>query len=224
VVVSLEALQDTYRGLTTEALIHRALTTDFSGHIAMVSSFGTESAILLHLMAQVDPTIPVLFLDTEKVFPETLSYVDTLISHLGLTNVHRLKPDPVVYEEDHDGTLWQRNYDRCCELRKVLPLQRALTPYQAWITGRKQYHGGSRAALEPIEHDGTHYKINPLYNWPFGRLRYYMETHTLPDHPLLAMGYLSVGCTTCTQPAADADNPRAGRWGDSDKDECGIHF
>jgi phosphoadenosine phosphosulfate reductase len=106
----------------------------------------------------------------------------------------------------------------------VLPLQKALTPYRAWITGRKQYHGGSRTALEPIEYDGTHYKINPLYNWPFARLRYSMETNGLPDHPLLDSGYLSVGCVPCTKPATNTDDPRAGRWIDREKDECGIHF
>jgi phosphoadenosine phosphosulfate reductase len=175
-------------------------------------------------MAQVNPALPVLFLDTEKLFPETLDYVQTLTQHLNLTNVHWLKPDPLIHQDDPDGTLWQRDVDRCCELRKVLPLKKALTPYRAWITGRKQYHGGSRTALEPIEYDGTHYKINPLYNWPFARLRYSMETNGLPDHPLLDSGYLSVGCVPCTQPASQTTDPRAGRWIDREKDECGIHF
>ena len=219
----LDTLQETYRGLTTEGLMHRALTQDFPSQIAMVSSFGTESAVLLHLMAQVNPALPVLFLDTEKLFPETLEYVQTLTQHLSLTNVHWLKPDPLIHQDDPDGTLWQRDVDRCCELRKVLPLQKALTPYRAWITGRKQYHGGSRTTLPPIEYDGTHYKINPLYNWPFARLRYHMETNGLPDHPLLDSGYLSVGCVPCTKTATHTADPRAGRWSDREKDECGIH-
>ena len=216
--------QSEYRTLTTDEMIRVAITHDFNGNIAMVSSFGTESAILLHLMAKISVDIPVLFLDTEKLFPETLAYVDKLINHLGLTNVQRLHPDKAVYIEDADGTLWDTNYDRCCELRKVIPLQNALKPYKSWITGRKQYHGGSRSELQPIEHDGTHYKINPLYNWPFARLRHYMDSNNLPDHPLLDMGYLSVGCVTCTKPSTDSKDPRAGRWSNSTKDECGIHF
>ena len=217
------ALDTVYRGLTTEALLRRAVTEDFP-NIALVSSFGTESAVLLHIVSKIDKNLPVFVLDTEKLFLETLRYIDDLSAHLGLSNVTRLKPDPVVYQEDHDGTLWDRNYDRCCELRKVIPLKQALAPHNAWISGRKQYHGGERAALPPIERDTTHVKINPLYNWPFARIRHYIATHQLPDHPLLDMGYLSVGCTTCTAPASDTDDPRAGRWGDSDKTECGIHF
>lgn len=194
--------------------------------IALVSSFGTESIVLLHMVSILDRNLPVLFIDTQMLFKETLTYQTDVARQLGLSDVRRIRPDHVgISRQDPNAALYQHNKDACCALRKTLPLQTALEGFGAWITGRKRFQSGSRAALEFFENDGDkRVKINPLAHWQPQDLQRYIEDHDLPKHPLLARGFASVGCAPCTSPVKDGEDSRAGRWRDSDKTECGIHF
>jgi phosphoadenosine phosphosulfate reductase len=196
----------------------------FRGRIVLVSSFGAESAVLLDLVAKIDPATPVLFLDTGNLFAETLHYRDTLAARLGLTDIRVLRPDPwSLIVEDVDDELWRVDADRCCHLRKVLPLARGLQHFDAWISGRKRFQGGDRGGLATIEcHDGK-IKINPLANWTPADIAAYFEAHDLPRHTMQANGYPSIGCVPCTDQAEAREGPRAGRWRHTMKTECGIH-
>ena len=210
---------------STGALLRTLIRERFAGRIALVSAFGAESAVLLHLAAGIDPGLPVIFLDTGKLFPETLAYRDALAARLGLTDLRIARPDPgLLGIADPAGSLWRRDPDRCCDLRKVMPLDAALAPFDAWISGRKRFQGGDRAALEAVEF-GTDWriKINPLANWTEADIDAYFAHHDLPPHPLRAAGYRSVGCVPCTRAARAGEAPRAGRWDGSGKTECGIH-
>ena len=190
-----------------------------------MSSFGVESAILLHMVAEAAPETPVLFLDTGKHFTETLAYRDSLVERFELTNVVALRPnEETLAEEDPDDDLWQRDPDMCCIVRKTFPLQDALVGFDSWITGRKRCHGGARSVLPYFERDGAHLKINPLIHFDAARIAAYFERHDIPKHPLLEKGYLSVGCAPCTKPVAAGQPARAGRWDGVDKVECGIHL
>lgn len=213
-----------FAGLGAEALLHAVLSTDLPGRVAVVSSFGTESAVLLHMVAAIDPNVPVIFLNTGKLFGETLSYRETLVEQLGLTDVRDLRPDPAdLAAEDPNGLLCLNDTERCCYLRKVLPLQRALAGFDTWISGRKRFQSETRRDLPPIERDGLQAKINPLANWRKGALDAYFKQHELPRHPLEADGFLSVGCMPCTDRVAPGEDARAGRWRGAAKTECGIH-
>lgn len=191
--------------------------------IAAVSSFGAESAVSLALIAEVAPATPVIFLDTHKHFPETLAYRDRLVELLGLSDVRNVVPDATAAAAvDPDGGLWQRRPDQCCLLRKVLPLEDALSGFHAWINGRKRYHGGSRTGLERIEVVEGRVKINPLADWTGARVAEAFARYNLPPHPLVAHGYRSIGCAPCTRPSS-AGGARSGRWAGSTRSECGIH-
>jgi len=203
----------------------REAVARFGGRLALVSSFGAESAVLLHMAAQIRPDIPVLFLDTGMLFGQTLDYRKTLAARLGLTDVRDLRP---LYNDlavtDPEANLWRTDTDACCHVRKVLPLDRALKDFEAWITGRKRFHGGDRLALPVVEQTETHVKFNPLANWTPEDLDAYMIEHDLPAHPLVEQGFPSIGCWPCTQPVENGEDVRAGRWRGSDKTECGIHL
>lgn len=203
-----------------EAAIHGA----FPERIALVSSFGAESAVLLHLVAQVEPTLPVIFIDTGKHFAQTRDYRDLLVARLGLRSFREVSPDAQeLAAEDPKGDLSRRDADACCTLRKVRPNQRALAGFDAWISGRKRHHGGVRAALPIVEHDGVHFKVNPLAAWSPREIAAYSRAHDLPPHPLVAEGYPSIGCWPCTAPADASGDMRSGRWAGQGKTECGIH-
>ncbi|MBI3700966.1 MAG: phosphoadenylyl-sulfate reductase [Afipia sp.] len=192
--------------------------------LAVVSSFGSESAALLKLTADVDPAIPVMFLDTGWLFEETLAYRDSLIELLGLKDVRTIHPlDENLEREDKDRDLWFSDPDRCCFIRKVEPLTRALTPFEAWINGRKRFQGGDRAAIPIVEADGARLKFNPLANVTLDELKALYAGMKLPPHPLVASGFTSIGCMPCTTRTMPGEDPRAGRWRDRDKIECGIH-
>lgn len=197
----------------------------FAGNIALVSSFGADSAVLLHMVARIDQQTPVLFLDTGRLFAQTLSYRERLTQHLGLRDVRILRPEPNhLAEFDADQTLAGSNPEVCCFLRKTLPLRQGLRGFDAWITGRKSYQTGNRRDLAVFERDGGHVKINPLATWEPEEVRRYIQAHDLPAHPLVAQGYPSIGCLPCTTPVRAGEDPRAGRWRGQGKDECGIHF
>jgi phosphoadenosine phosphosulfate reductase len=205
-------------------VIATALKTVGREHLALVSSFGTESAALLKVMADVDPAISVIFLDTGWLFEETLAYRDTLIATLGLTDVRSIKPlDEVLSREDPDRELWFSDPDACCRIRKVEPLARALKPFGAWINGRKRFQGGLRAAIPVVEDDGVRLKFNPFANVSREQIQAIYASASLPPHPLAAIGYLSVGCMPCTSRTSPDEDARAGRWRGRPKTECGIH-
>lgn len=211
--------------LEGEALLEKYLRHDMPGRIALVSSFGTEAAVLLDMVARIDRNAPVIFIDTGKLFPETLAYRDRLIAHLGLTNVQTIGPETSdIARSDSAGDLWKSNTDACCHLRKVVPLEKALEKYDGWITGRKRSHGGLRADLALTENENGKIKINPLARWSASDIARAFLERGLPQHPLQGQGYTSVGCMPCTAKPADPSDPRSGRWADSDKTECGIHF
>jgi phosphoadenosine phosphosulfate reductase len=192
--------------------------------LALVSSFGTESAALRKVMADVDAAIPVIFLDTGWLFEETLAYRDTLIATLGLRDVRSIKPDEeALRREDQNRELWFSDPDACCRIRKVEPLQRALAPFKAWINGRKRFQGGLRAAIAVVEDDGTRLKFNPFANVSREQIQVIYTEAKLPPHPLAASGFLSVGCMPCTTRTSPDEDARAGRWRGRAKTECGIH-
>ncbi|MDB5483186.1 MAG: phosphoadenosine phosphosulfate reductase [Caulobacteraceae bacterium] len=206
------------------ATIIEAAAETFGDRLALVSSFGAESAVLLHLVARANPDTPVLFLDTGMLFAQTLDYRRNLATRLGLTQVRDLRPHfEDLATTDPNADLWQTNTDACCHIRKVLPLDRSLAGFDAWLTGRKRFHGGDRLRLPVVEASESHIKFNPLANWGKADLDAYAAQYDLPAHPLVAAGFPSVGCWPCTRPADAEGDVRAGRWAGSQKTECGIH-
>jgi phosphoadenosine phosphosulfate reductase len=219
-----EELDRALREATPAEIIAAALRTVGRDQLALVSSFGTESAALLKVMADVDPSIPVIFLDTGWLFEETLAYRDTLIAALGLRDVRSIKPlEATLSREDKDGDLWFSDPDACCRIRKVEPLARALKPFSAWINGRKRFQGALRAAIPVVEADGERLKFNPFANVSRQDIAAIYESANLPPHPLVASGFLSVGCMPCTSRTVEGEDARAGRWRGRPKSECGIH-
>jgi phosphoadenosine phosphosulfate reductase len=215
---------ETYAGLEGKPLIE-ALLRDFPGKVVLVSSFGAESAVLLHMAAEVDPDLPVIFLDTGKLFWETRRYRTELVERFGLTNVRTIRPDAGdLARQDPDGTLHSRAPDFCCHIRKTLPLERALSGYDVVISGRKRFHGGERTNIATVGRVDSRLKAEPLAGFSPADLRRYAAEHRLPSHPLAARGYRSIGCLPCTIKGGSDADPRAGRWAGQDKTECGIHW
>ena len=217
-----------FAGQSTQAMLTQVLNDGLAGRIAAVSSFGAESAVLLHLIAAVDPATPVLFLETGKHFPETLAYRDELTARLGLTNLINLTPDAAeLAQRDDKGLRWSYDPDGCCEIRKVRPLATALAGFDASITGRKGFQSATRAGLPRFEIDRTdaagRLKLNPLADWSAAQIADYFTATGLPAHPLVAQGYPSIGCSPCTTRVLPGEDARAGRWKGWDKTECGIH-
>jgi len=196
----------------------------FPGRIAVVSSFGAESAVLLHLVATIDPSTPVLFVDTLRHFPETLAYRDRLAAHLGLSDVRSIGPAAEeIAQRDPDSSRATWDPDGCCAFRKVAPLTAALKGFDAWISGRKRFQAVTRLDLPVFESDGAHIKINPLARSGAADIALYAKTHRLPPHPLVAAGYPSISCAACTSVVLPGEDPRTGRWRGFEKTECGIH-
>jgi phosphoadenosine phosphosulfate reductase len=221
-------LNDRFSGATTPELIRAVLTEGLVGRIAAVSSFGAESAVLLHMIAHIDPSAAVLFLDTGKHFPETLAYRDLLVSRLGLTGLISLAPDAEdLARRDESGLRWSYDPDGCCEIRKVRPLAKALGQFDASFTGRKGFQNASRSGLQHFEIDHSdaagRLKVNPLADWSADQIASYFAATGLPAHPLVGEGYPSIGCSPCTSKVAAGEDPRSGRWKGWDKTECGIH-
>jgi phosphoadenosine phosphosulfate reductase len=224
-IAKLSQLQDAARGRDAHGILELALTGEFAGKSAVVSSFGAESAVLLHLVAQIDPNTPILFLNTGKLFGETLRYRDRLQDELGLGDIRSLAPNPADRARfDPEGTLWSKDTDACCNFRKVIPLKRALEPFAAQITGRKRFQTRERAAMQQVEFFEGRFRFNPLSDWTLAQLEAYTVKNNLPRHPLVEDGYPSIGCMPCTRRVAAGEDYRAGRWSGEDKDECGIHI
>ncbi|WP_152563657.1 phosphoadenylyl-sulfate reductase [Palleronia rufa] len=218
-------LSDRYEGAAAGDVLSAAIKREFPGRIGLVSSFGTEAVVLLHMVSRIDPFVPVIFLDTLKHFPETLGYRDRLSFELGLCNVQLIRPRrESLAAEDPDGTLSARKADLCCHVRKTVPMLHALRPLDCWITGRKRHQAATRATLGLFEAQDRWIKLNPLADWTPKMVSDYVRKHDLPEHPLKAQGFASVGCAPCTRPVAAGEDARAGRWAESEKTECGIHF
>ena len=222
--VAVARLNDELRDASAQTILRAALIREWPEEITYVSSFGAESAAMLALIADVDPNLPVIFLETGMHFPQTLDYKDALIEKLGLTNVIDVRPNATEEKIfDPKGDLWRKDPDACCALRKVRPLPRALKGYQAWITGRKRFHGGARLSLPVFEHTDGRFKVNPMANWSQDDINLFFEQRGLERHPLVAQGYPSIGCWPCTKPAEDPNDIRSGRWAGTNKSECGLH-
>jgi len=213
-----------FMALDPSRLLRLAIEDLFPGKIALVASFGADSAVLLHMVSEIDKAMPVIFIDTLHLFPETLAYRDELIAHLKLTNVKSVEPEPeVLAKADPEKFLWASDPDACCHLRKVLPLAKALEGYEAWITGRKRYQAETRAALPLFETESGRVKVNPLAAWSSEDVTKYLDAYALPRHSLVAKGYPSIGCVPCTSQVKPGEDPRSGRWRGRGKVECGIH-
>lgn len=219
-----DALNARFAGVAAPDLLKAVLTEGQLGRIAVVSSFGTESAVLLHLVALAAPATPVVFVDTLKMFRETLEYRDDLVRRLGLTDSRSVTPDPAALAaKDDKGLRWSYDPDGCCEIRKVEPLARAKRGLDAWISGRKAFQSSTRSNIPRFQIEDGRLKINPLADWTKDDLNAWFDAHDLPRHPLEAEGYLSIGCEPCTSKVQPGEDPRAGRWRGWDKVECGIH-
>lgn len=218
---------EAYADKSAEDVLRAAIQDPALGRIALVSSFGAESAVLLHMAAQIDKSVPVIFLDTELLFDETLVYQSELTKQLGLWNVRIIRPDEhELAARDPCNDLNERDTDACCALRKTRPLNKALEGFGGWITGRKRFQAGTRAELTFFEADRVsgRIKVNPLAKWTKEEVKAYMDQHDLPRHPLVAKGFPSIGCSPCTSAVKEGEDERAGRWRGQDKIECGIHF
>lgn len=219
------ALNAAYKHHSAFAVMSRALTDPEVGKITLVSSFGAESVVLLHMLSVMDRNTPVLFLETGMLFAQTLRYQREVAERLGLTDVRLIRPDTnQTFAQDPEGDLHARDPDTCCALRKTTPLDAALKPFDAWISGRKRFQSGERAGLDFFEAGDLRIKVNPLAHWTRDDVADYMDNNKLPRHPLVAQGYPSLGCVPCTSKVAPGEDPRSGRWRGRQKTECGIHF
>lgn len=211
-------------GKEAEEVLRTVIQDLFPGRLAISSSFGTEAAPLLEIVSRIDRSTPVIMLDTGKLFPETLAYMDLLVDRLRLTDVRVARPQSQAVEAfDSEGDLHQKDHDACCAIRKVAPLEEALKGFDAWVTGRKRHHGGDRGDLPTVEFEDGRVKVNPLAHWDSSMIQDAFDNRALPMHPLVFEGYSSVGCAVCTTPTGAAEDPRAGRWRGQAKTECGIH-
>ena len=223
--IAASRLETRFSTVKATSLLRLAIEDLYPGSIALVSSFGADSAVLLHMIAQIDKATPVVFVDTGQHFEETLAYRDALVARLGLNNVISAQPDAALLAaEDPEKFLFASDPDRCCEIRKVLPLSKALDGYAAWITGRKGFQSIERAKMPLFEAEGERVKVNPLAAWTAGDILAYIKQAELPPHPLVAKGYPSIGCLPCTSAVRPGEDGRAGRWRGRGKTECGIHL
>ena len=222
-IMALNGLFDEMDGV---AVLRQAVEELLKDDVAIVSSFGADSVVLLHMVAQADTALPVYFLETGKHFPETLRYVEQLRAHFDLSNVRWLRPDPKdIARFDPRGELWETDPDSCCHIRKTEPLDAEIAQFGGWITGRKRYQTAERGVLPHFElTSDDRIKVNPLAYFGDADVNSYKLKHGLPEHPLFAKGYKSIGCAPCTSIVAEGEDPRAGRWRGLNKKECGIHF
>lgn len=219
------ALSARYEGWHPRDILRDVIENEFPGQVALSSSFGADAASLLHLVSEIDKTTPIIFLDTDRHFFQTLQYRDELVQKLGLTNLVNLRPAlEDVRALDPKNTLFQSDPDACCDFRKTKPLAAVTKDYAAWISGRKRYQAATRAQMDIVEFDGRSFKINPLAAWSADDVTDYIAAHDLPPHPLVEQGYPSIGCFTCTKPVEVGQDARSGRWAGQDKTECGIHM
>ena len=217
--------EERFVALDAKAVLRLAIKDLFPGRIALVSSFGADSAVLLHMISQIDQATPVVFVDTGHLFPETLAYRDDLVAVLGLTDARSVSATAEDLQVlDPESFLWSSDPDRCCAIRKTAPLARAIEGFDAWITGRKRFQSDTRTSLPLFETEGDRIKINPLAGWDASKLLAYLDEHHLPRHRMVAKGYPSIGCIPCTTAVRPGEDARSGRWRGKAKTECGIHL
>jgi phosphoadenosine phosphosulfate reductase len=222
---SVAVLNRRFEKTGTRRMLETILQENAGKRVCVVSSFGSNSVVLLHLVAGIDKSLPVLFIDTGKLFADTHRYREKLAEQLGLEDVRLIAPDRLETSSlDPYGALWMQDRNACCNLRKVRPFAKALENFDIWISGRKRYQGGARATLPMFENEEARLKINPLANWTRGDIDIYRNAFSLPQHPLVAQGYGSIGCEPCTSPIGEGEDERAGRWRGLNKTECGIHI
>ena len=199
----------------------------YGEQLAIVTSFQLTGIVTLHMMRRIAPKTPVLTLDTGLLFPETLDLTDQLESRFEL-NLRRIKPrqTPKQQARDYGDRLWERNPDRCCHIRKTIPLRDALDGFDAWVTGLRRDQSKRRAATAVVSRDRRNglIKIAPFVNWTADQVWRYIRAHDLPYNPLHDQGYPSIGCWPCTRAIHTAEDSRSGRWSNWSKTECGIHL
>tara|TARA_Y100000589_G_scaffold284108_1_gene282742 strand:- start:158 stop:850 length:693 start_codon:yes stop_codon:yes gene_type:complete len=220
----LEDLNREFHSSTPYEIVKKSKSL-FGDRIVYVSSFGTESAVILHIISKIDKNFPIILLNTNFLFDQTLNYKNKLINLFKFENFLEVLPNNSDLKKfDPKNTLWQKDVEKCCNLRKVKPLDRILKNYDAWISGRKTYQGGERKDLRPFESNNGKIVVNPLANFGQKSVFQYFKNYNLPKHPLLEEGYFSIGCTHCTHKSSDVKDPRSGRWASNKKTECGIHY
>ena len=192
--------------------------SEFGGRICLTCSWQRQSSVLVHMVSELGLDIPVIELDTLVLFPETYETRDRLVERYDLT-LQSVRPI------DPPDRLWETDPDRCCGIRKVEPLERALAGYDAWITGIRREQALTRADAKKVEWSERYgvWKIQPIVDWDAKRVQAYIYVNEIPYNPLHDAGYPSIGCIPCTRAVTGAEDERAGRWQDSDKIECGIH-
>lgn len=207
-----------------EAILQWAVET-LKRDIAASSSFQTQGVPLLHMISRIQPSLPIIFLDTGYHFPETLVFRDQLVNDWKLNlRVVRAAMSRHEFVRRYGGELFRRDPDQCCYINKVEPMQRAIAGLRGWISGIRRDESQARASIRTIERTPQGVlRIHPLANWTKHDIWQYIDDHHLPEHPLLAQGYLSIGCAPCTRPVLPGDDERAGRWADHEKVECGLH-
>ena len=210
----LAATSEGFESAPASAVIRWAVDT-FGDSIALAASF--EDIVLIDLVTKVVPAVEVVFLDTEAHFPETLSFVADVRDHYRL-NLTVTKPGP-------EAAAYPCGTEQCCQFRKVEPLRRALDGKRAWLTSLKRSDGPTRADAPIVGWDPAFglVKVNPLATWTDQDIASYLADHGLPVHPLVPLGYRSIGCAPTTRPVSEGEDPRAGRWAGLDKSECGLH-
>ena len=218
-------LNAAFEGAKPQAVLQWVRAHATEGEVPLVSSFGADSVVLIHMIASIDPAYPVVFIDTGKHFYDTLRYRDELAAHFGLSNLQNVAPDSaLVAKDDPHGALWIADADACCALRKKAPLEAAMASFGGWISGRKRFQTSDRDAMQVFETKDGKLKINPLAYWDAKDVAGYIRAHSLPGHPLVPRGYLSIGCAPCTSPVEEGGDVRSGRWKGSEKTECGLHI
>ena len=224
-ISDIEVLNNSFLDSNPKFILEHSINNLFKNKIAYVCSFGTESAIILDLISKIDKNLPIIMLNTHFLFNETIRYKNELLKLLGLKNYREVFPDKKMLNKyDIDNNLWKKNVDKCCNLRKVVPLENSLNDFESWISGRKSYHLGDRQNLKAFELINNKIVVNPLFNSTKEFIEDYFLSNNLPRHPLFEQGYLSIGCSHCTVKAKNTFDPRQGRWSDKTKTECGIHL
>lgn len=224
----LRALSDSFESASPEAVLAHALER-YASRIVLACSFGAEDVVLLDMIQRIRPETPLLYLDTDFLFPETYALRDRIVER------YRLRPEQILQVKSrltpeqqaaaHGEALWARDPDRCCALRKVEPLGRALAGFSAWVTGIRRDQAPTRATAGLVEWDHKFQlvKFNPLARWTWTDVWAYIRIHEVPYNPLHDQHYPSIGCTHCTAPVLPGDDPRSGRWKNQGKTECGLH-
>lgn len=224
--VHISQLAEEFESADPREILSWANTT-YGEKLAIVTSFQTTGIVTLHMMQDIAPSTPVLTLDTGFLFPETIDLMDTLEKRFDL-NLQRIKPrqTPRQQARDYGDRLWERNPDRCCHIRKSIPLREALSGFSAWVTGLRRDQSASRANTPIVSRDSRTglIKIAPFANWTEDEIWTYVRAHDLPYNPLHDIGYPSIGCWTCTKAVNHDADSRSGRWSQRDKTECGIHI